>query len=396
MDEKRNTPRNPRRRTPFQVNRRLQGQYLSWLLVLTMLLGIGTGILVRDREFSDSENRMLAQFPEITLSSVFDGSFLEGLGDYTADQFPGRDAWISLNLKMNQLLGQKEAGGVYLCDDGYLIQIPGEPNWAQAERNLSAVESFAAKYPDLSMVMTVAPNAVTVLSDLLPANAPARDQREDLAWIQEHLEAVRFCDVTDALLAHKDEGLYYKTDHHWTSLGAKYAFYAMTEALNIQAIKEEDYTAYPVSNTFEGTLSSKSGSHTSRDTVEICIPHTSIDYYVNYADTGENISSLYRRSALNQKDHYTVFFGGNHARVDITTTADTGRCLLLFKDSYANCMVQFLYPYYDHITMIDPRYYYDNIDLVIKSESITDVLFLYNADTFLSDTSLADVLLSEG
>ena len=134
MDEKQNIPRNPRRRTPFQINRRLQGQLLSWLLVLTMILGIGTGILVKDREFSDSENRMLAQFPAITFSSVFDGSFLAELGDYTADQFPGRDAWISLNLKMNQLLGQKEAGGVYLCDDGYLIQVPSEPNWAQAER----------------------------------------------------------------------------------------------------------------------------------------------------------------------------------------------------------------------------------------------------------------------
>ena len=100
MDEKRNIPRNPRRRTPFQINRRLQGQLLSWLLVLTMILGIGTGILVKDREFSDSENRMLSQFPEITFSSLFDGSFLTGLGDYTAEQFPGRDASISLNLKM--------------------------------------------------------------------------------------------------------------------------------------------------------------------------------------------------------------------------------------------------------------------------------------------------------
>ena len=396
MDENRNIPRSPRRRTPFQVNRRLQAQYLSWLLVLTMLLGIGTGILVKDREFSDSENRMLAQFPEIGFSSLFDGSFLEGLGDYTADQFPGRDAWITLNLKMNMALGQKEAGGVYLCQDGYLIQVPQEPNWVQAERNLAAAETFAAKYPDLNMVMTVAPNAVTVLSGLLPANAPARDQREDIAWIQGQLNAVQFCDVTDALAAHSDEYIFYKTDHHWTSLGAKYAFYAMAEHMNLAPIKEGDYTAYPVSNTFQGTLSSKSGSHTSSDTVEIYIPHSGIDYYVTYADTGENISSLYRRSALNEKDHYTVFFGGNHARVDITTTADTGRCLLLFKDSYANCMVQFLFPYYDHITMIDPRYYYDNIDLVIKSESITDVLFLYNADTFLNDTSLADVLLSEG
>ena len=396
MDENRNIPRSPRRRTPFQVNRRLQAQYLSWLLVLTMLLGIGTGILVKDREFSDSENRMLAQFPEISFSSLLDGSFLEGLGDYTADQFPGRDAWITLNLKMNMALGQKEFNGVYLCEDGYLIQIPQEPNWVQAERNLAAAETFAAKYPDLNMVMTVAPNAVTVLSGLLPANAPARDQREDIAWIQGQLNAVQFCDVTDALAAHSDEYIFYKTDHHWTSLGAKYAFYAMAERMNLEPIKEGDYTAYPVSNTFQGTLSSKSGSHTSSDTVEIYIPHSGIDYYVTYADTGENISSLYRRSALNEKDHYTVFFGGNHARVDITTTADTGRCLLLFKDSYANCMVQFLFPYYDHITMIDPRYYYDNIDLVIKSESITDVLFLYNADTFLSDTSLADVLLSEG
>lgn len=396
MDENRNIPRSPRRRTPFQVNRRLQAQYLSWLLVLTMLLGIGTGILVKDREFSDSENRMLAQFPEISFSSLLDGSFLEGLGDYTADQFPGRDAWITLNLKMNMALGQKEFNGVYLCEDGYLIQIPQEPNWVQAERNLAAAETFAAKYPDLNMVMTVAPNAVTVLSDLLSANAPARDQREDIAWIQGQLDAVQFCDVTDALAAHSDEYIFYKTDHHWTSLGAKYAFYAMAECMNLEPIKEGDYTAYPVSNTFQGTLSSKSGSHTSSDTVEIYIPHSGIDYYVTYADTGENISSLYRRSALNEKDHYTVFFGGNHARVDITTTADTGRCLLLFKDSYANCMVQFLFPYYDHITMIDPRYYYDNIDLVIKSESITDVLFLYNADTFLNDTSLADVLLSEG
>ena len=100
--------------------------------------------------------------------------------------------------------------------------------------------------------------------------------------------------------------------------------------------------------------------------------------------------------ALNQKDHYTVFFGGNHPRLDVITSANTGRNLLMFKDSYANCMVQFLYPYFDHITLIDPRYFYDSVDLVMKSESITDVLFLYNLDTFNGDTSLADVLTAEG
>jgi len=113
---------------------------------------------------------------------------------------------------------------------------------------------------------------------------------------------------------------------------------------------------------------------------------------VTYDGNPKDICSFYNLDALKSKDHYTVFFGGNHPRVDITTTADTGRCLLLLKDSYANCFVPFLYPYFDHITMVDPRYYYDNLENIISSEAVTDVLFLYNLDTFLSDTSLADVL----
>lgn len=395
MDEKRNIPRNPRRRSPLQVNRRLQGQLLSWLLVLLCFGFLITGLILKDKDFSDTENRNLAKFPEFSFSSVIDGSFLQGLGDYVADQFPGRNFWISVNLKMNQLLGQKEAGGVYLCGE-YLIQVPSEPNWEQAERNLAAVDAFAEKYPDLNMVMTVAPNSVVINERLLPANAPARDQLADIQWIDDQLDNVLFRDVTGALQDHDDEYLYYKTDHHWTSLAAKYAFYALAEDLNIRPVAEDQYTVMLVSNTFEGTLSSKSGSHAAKDSVEIYEPRTGIEYFVTYADTGEKISSLYRRSALTTKDHYTVFFGGNYSRLDVTTTADTERALLVFKDSYANCMIQFLYPYFDHITIIDPRYYYDNIDLVIKSEGITDVLFLYNADTFLGDTSLADVLLSDG
>ena len=395
MEEKRNIPRNPRRRSPLQLNRRLQGQLLSWLLIAVMAGFVLAGFAVKDKTFSDTENRNLAQFPKLTVSGLLDGSYLQNLGDYVADQFPGRNFWISINLKLNQLLGQKEAGGVYLCDE-YLIQIPSEPNWEQAERNLAAVDAFSEKYPELNMVMSVAPNSVVINSRMLPDNAPVRDQLEDLQWIEDQLEKVPFVDVTPVLQDHSDEYLYYKTDHHWTSLAAKYAFHALAEPLNIRPVAEDAYTSYLVSNSFEGTLSSKSGSHVAKDSVEIYIPHTSIDYYVEYADTGEKISSFYRRSALTVKDHYTVFFGGNYSRLDVTTTADTERALLIFKDSYANCMIQFLYPYFDHITIIDPRYYYDNIDLVVKSEGITHVLFLYNADTFLGDTSLADVLLSDG
>ncbi len=393
--EQNNTPsRNPRRRTPFQRNRRLQGELLATLLVGCILAFTVLGFVTPDKDFSESENRSLAQLPEFSVSAVADGSILKDLGSYVADQFPGRDLWMSLNLAMNKLLGQKEASGVYLCADDYLIQVPGQPNEEQFVRNMDAINAFGAANPNLNLVMCVAPNAITIHDDKLPENAPVRDQKADLNEIRGRLQAGTFVDVTDTLENHSDEYLFYKTDHHWTSLAAGYAFEQIAPFLNIYAPPMDTYTVYPVSTTFEGTLSSKSGSHSATDTVEIYVPDTNIDYFVSYPD-GQQIGSFYNRAALDQKDHYTVFFGGNYSRVDITTTANTGRCLLLFKDSYANCMVPFLYPYFDHITMIDPRYYYDNVNLVIRSEGVTDVLFLYNADTFLGDTSLADVLVTE-
>ena len=385
-----------RRSSPYKRNRRLQGKLLSFLLFGVIAVLLAAGMFQKDREFSESENRRLAQWPEGSVSAILDGSFLQGLGDYIADQFPGRDGWITLNLKLNQLLGQKESSGVYLCEDNYLMQIPSEPNKEQHERNLKAINTFAKNHPQLNMVMTVAPNAVTVLADKLPENAPVRDQLADLYHIATTVTGVKVIDVTQVLKVHKDEYLYYRTDHHWTSLAAYYAFQTIAPELKITAPNLSDYTVYPVSTTFEGTLSSRSGSHNALDTVEIMVPKTGIEYYVTYnGDNNTNICSLYNRAALDQKDHYTVFFGGNYSRVDITTTANTGRNLLIFKDSYANCIVQFLYPYFDHITMIDPRYYYDNVEHVLTGNSITDVLFLYNADTFLGDTSLADVLVSE-
>ena len=390
--EQTQTVKRPQRRSPVQRNRRLQGQYLSWLLVGCAVLFALVGLLWVDRDFSENENRKLAQFPELTAASLSDGSFLTGISDYVADQFPGRDWWISLNLRFNTLLGQKESNGVYLCEDDYLIQVPSAPNTVQHERNLAAINAFCEAHPDLNAVMSIAPNAVTVLADKLPENAPARDQLADLAHIRETITGPEWVDVTDILMAHSEEGLYYRTDHHWTSLGAYYAFREIGPALGIEVPALETYTVYTVSTTFEGTLSSKSGSHGVQDEVQIFVPDTQIEYYVTYGDDQTGICSMYDRSALEAKDHYTVFFGGNYGRVDITTTADTGRCLLVFKDSYANCFMQLLYPYYDHITVIDPRYYYDNVENVIKSEAITDVLFLYNLDTFLGDSSLADVL----
>ena len=381
------------RREAQRRSRCRQGMWIAAILLAIILIFDLSSLLAKDRSYSESENRMLAGFPKLSSAEFISGKWFSGLESYQADQFVGRDFWITLKLRIDRFFGQRESGGVYLGKDHYLIQAPSEPNEAAFERNMAAINAFAARHPELQCDMTVAPNAVCILADKLPRNAPAPDQREELAELSGKLQGVRFLDVTDALAEHADEPIYYRTDHHWTSLGASYAFQAMAPKLGLGTLCE--YEALPVSVSFQGTLSSRSGSHSAEDKVEIYVPKTDVQYKVTYSDSPDATASMYVRSALEQKDHYTVFFGGNHPRVDIATTAESDRNLLIFKDSYANCFVQFLTPYYSKIILVDPRYYYDSVDTLIKQEGINRVLYLYNLDTFQTDTALADVLEAE-
>ena len=376
-------------------NRELQGGYLLLALTAFVLIWGIIGLLTPDRAFSDNENRVLAQRPKLSLTNLLDGSFTSDLEAYDSDQFVGRDGWVSLKLAYDKLLGAKEENGVYLCKDGYLMEKQDAPDTEQLSRNEQAMRDFAAAFPDVRMHAAIIPNAVTVCADKLPKNAPVTDQRRQLKELKNALEGLDFIDVTKALCAHGDEELFYRTDHHWTSLGAKYAFEAMAPSLGLKsASASTEYDVYRVSNSFEGTLASHSGSHAVRDAIDIYAPKTDVDYVVSIPDEQKTSCSIYSSEALEGKDQYAVFLGGNHPQVDIRTTADTGRTLLIFKDSYANCLVQFLLPYYDRIILIDARYYYDGAAALLNREGVTDVLYLYNLNTFLTDKSLADVLTS--
>lgn len=382
-----------RRQRLYKRNRTQQGCSLALLLLAFLLLFQLVNLIVPNREYSEQENRMLAQKPELTWSSLTDGSYFADWESYLADQFVARDFWISLQLRFGKLMGQTTSNGVILGNDGYLMEPPADPNEAALERNLAAIDAFAAAHPTVKMYMTVVPTAVSIHTDRLPSNIPLRDQLADLRAMQEKLKNIHYLDVADVLHEHSDEMLFYRTDHHWTSLAASYAFQEMAPQMGISNVV--NYDAYPVTTTFEGTLASRSGQHTDRDTIDIYVPQTDVEYYVTFEDSKETTASLYVSDCLKEKDKYTVFFGGNYPRVDVVTTANTGKNLLIFKDSYANCFVQFLTPYYDRIILIDPRYYYGDAERLLGQQKITDVLYLYNANTFFEDTSLADVLGAE-
>lgn len=383
-----------KRRMKPSERRRLHNVILAGVFLLLIFLFAFINLCTKTKDYSETENRNLAQKPELSGSAILDGSYFSGLSSYLSDQFFARDGWISLKLRTDSALGKKESAGVFLCKDDYLIAQPDSPIEEARDANIQAINAFMELHPEIDARMMLVPTAAAILTDKLPKNAPVHDQLADMNYVRQNLNgSIQYIDVASTMMQHADEYIYYKTDHHWTSLGAYYAFAASSGIMGIGS-PIQDYTTYTVTEDFEGTLSSKSGSHRTEDSIDIYIPNTDVSYYVNYVDSQTKVCSLYQSECLNAKDKYTVFFGGNHPILEIVTTANNDRSILIFKDSYANSFIQFLIPYYENIILVDPRYYYDNITNVLSEFDVTDILFLYCSDTFMTNGSLADVLNS--
>ncbi|MEE1442374.1 MAG: DHHW family protein [Blautia sp.] len=392
------TPEEKRRRKEKLFYQRSSKIYfkMAGIFLFFLIIAFAFNLFSKDKKYSESENRMLAQKPEFSMANLASGKYMKDMEDYVTDQFFIRDKWINLKVLEDLALGKRESNGVYIGKKEHLMEIPTAPNQKALDNNLDAISNFSASHPDINTVMTLIPNAAYVYNHLVPRNALVRDQEADIKYVQSAVgTSLNFVDLTKTMTSHKDEEIYYKTDHHWTTLGAKYAFDALSTALGIDSPTQE-YTIYPVTHSFQGTLTSKSGYDKGKDTIELYIPqNVNTDCLVNFVDEGKRTASMYESAALENKDKYEVFFGGNHSRVDISTPMEGKKNLLLFKDSYANCFIPFLVPYYRNIIVIDPRYYYDNIESLITDNEITDILFLYNVNTFLGDTSLGDVLAAE-
>lgn len=365
------------------------------LLFLVFTFGMVTlNAITKDKEFSQSENRMLAKKPKFTIERLLEGRFSTKYEKYKVDQFIGRDFFINVKSHIDKMLGKNENNGVYICDDGYLMEDFKRPDEKYLNENIKAINDFSKKHKEINQYMLIAPNAISILNDKLPKFVPVVNQKKYLDDLNKSLnDKINFVDAYKALSDHKDEYIYYKTDHHWTTLGAYYGFLESAKSMKLD-IKGNNYNIEPVTNDFHGTLYSKSGfASKDSDTVNVYFPKDKEDeVVVNYVEEKKKSPSIYDSKKLQGKDKYEVFLGGNHPLVKINTTSKSEKKLLLIKDSYANSFVQFLTPYFSEIVMVDPRYFYEDIEKLINKEKITDMLYLYNANTFFSDTSLSAVL----
>jgi hypothetical protein len=357
---------------------------------LLCIVGVsGASLLTKDREFSPNENRYLEQVPELTVDHLLSGKFQKDLENYLRDQICFRDGWITVKTAIQKVCGDTDIGGAYVGSDGYDFEkiTPEEVDEKQLARNVQAVSDYfseaSAQIDKDRISFLLVPTAGLVMADKLPKNARLFDQSAYLDQVENALADYNVIDVRETLLDHKDEYLYYRTDHHWTTDGAYLAYEKWCERTGRTCADRGTLTKNTVSEDFRGSLYSR--------ILDADSAYDSIWTYGDFdgallVDNEEKRDSIYDESKLTEKDQYTYFFGGNYAQVTVDGSGEGS--LLLIKDSFANCFVPMLTQDYDTIYMVDLRYYNGDMGAYLTEHSVTDVLVLYNISNFISDSNL--------
>jgi hypothetical protein len=334
------------------------------LLFFALLWGFWIVQTVRgDRIYSSMEKRILSTRPEFTAASALDGNYESEYEEWLADQFPGRDMWVSLKTRLELLLGKKEIQGIYLGKDGYeFAESEATIDWDKMEQKMQEV--FGTE-----MVSRIhVPHAGTVLTDKLPKHLQfvetnSKEQDGILETLRIHA-------------ANSDEmPVYYRTDHHWTMRGAYYAYEAWIQGQGMEPVPLEQMARKVVKEDFLGTHYSRIHYARQADVMEVFDPGT--DCEVVY-DLGESeVTGLWQEQHLDTDDAYRYFLDGDHGVIQITSDqGEKGTHLVVLKDSFANCLVPFLTLHYEKITVIDPRYFRTDIEKWLNGQDVTQILIL--------------------
>jgi len=350
-------------------------------------------IIIPDKKNSEQENRELQTLPEFSFESLFSKQFTSKFESYTTDQFPFRDSWTTLKARCEFLSGKQENKNVYLCENNSLIERYDTPDQTQLDTNIDAVASLSEK-TDVPVYFCLIPGAAEIYSDTIPKNAPNDSQLEVIEYCYGRSGNANNIDIYSTENAHRNEYIYYRTDHHWTSLGAYYGSQAILRAMGMEQEPLTSFQRKTVSDSFYGTVYSKSGiTWVEPDSIETFADQSEGVQVFNYA-SGEAVETgLYDEYYLSHKDKYSFFMGGISPMRRLTSSNTEAPSLLIIRDSYTDSLIPFLQDKFSEIHLMDLRYYKtqlfnSSVAQYIEENNIDQVLVCYSVYNFGTDTNV--------
>jgi len=378
---------------------------------LLSLLNFGNKLITKP------EDRQEMTMEKLSKQSLLDGSFATSFESFFSEQFVMRSTFVEFGKEVELLKGigsgetqlldhhvldivqtttsvqkiDKKLEEELYSDDGVK-----ETTWGQiliynsaamtlntfsetaAINYADSINRYGEKFPALNIYSMLIPTQVEFIESdhYRSLSVP---QSETIAQINTLLsDRIKTVDVLGILHEHRNEYLYYRTDHHWTQRGAYYAYKVFAQALGEEVPAIDDYSMSTAEN-FLGSLYkvtlNKSIAETP-DSIEVFDPFTAHSYKSLQDQIKYNDGQVLLKKWLAEEEKYAVFLGGDQAIVEIQTELKNGRRMLVLKDSFANALVPFLVDIAETIIVVDPRFYDGDIESIVSEYEITDLLFV--------------------
>lgn len=355
--------------------------FLGALLLLLSL----TAWFHPPQDMSDTERRKLKTFPELSIDSVIDGTFMSDFEAYTLDQFPFRDQFRQLKA-VNQfyVFHQSDNNQIYIAD-GYASALVYPLNTASVQNALEHFQTIYDTYlkdTDVSVYSCIVPDKNYYLAS--QNGYPVLDYTELFHQIQSGMDYASFIDITDCLKVTS----YYKTDTHWKQETLQPAAQKLLSIMQPEAAMNTDYILRTACTDFYGVYYGQSALPMSGETISYFTNDTLDMAWVFHPDS-EKKTSVYDFDKLSSKDPYAFFLSGAAPLLVVQNpAADTDRELILFRDSFGSSLAPLLLDHYQTITLIDTRYISTSMIQDYVAFDDQDVLFLYSSLILNSSSTL--------
>lgn len=409
----------------------------SFFIMLYLGTAIAFAIPLRP-SFSPSEKRNLAQFPEFSREALLSGDYFNDINTWFSDTFPFRDFLTQTGTKIKSLYGINSInihGDVESGDD--IPDTPLEPTSTEKPPETTAPQTTEATVPrdeetdiktqtlgaiivagdagyeyysfsnelaprfissvnnikssvngNADIYTMIVPTSIDItLNDNLREQVGSADQEKALSYFNSSFTNSKVVDgIYNAERLHRKEYTYFRTDHHWTALGAYYAYEQFAMKKGITPIPLEKYETQTFDN-FLGTFYSGSNQTATMaenpDSVTAYLPYNDVNCHIVEEDGDEFDWEVI--SDVSERDtgaKYLTFIGGDNAVTTITNNDNPdGETCIVIKESFGNAFVPFLIPHYSTIYVIDPRHFSGTLSEFTSDKTIDDVIFIANIST---------------
>ena len=327
--------------------------------------------LHKPQDTSLSERRPLAQFPEITVDEVLKGDFMTDFEDYATDQFPLREPFRKLQSFIQfRLLGQKDVNDIYIAE-GSAAKIEDALNEKWVQNSVAKLEKVFQEHfqsGGSKVYFAIVPDKGWYLAE--KHGYPAMDHEKLLELVKNAAGFAQWIELKDTL----DITDYYTTDSHWRQECIGDTAQALADAMGVDI--SQQYTENVAREDFSGVYAGQSALPLPAEPM-IYLTSPTLEGASLYDYETNKTSGLYDLEELWGRDPYDLFLSGAAALQVIENPAcDTGRELVLFRDSFGSSMAPLLVPGYSKITLVDLRYLSSSLLGNFVTGEGQDVLFL--------------------